>query len=130
MSLILSLLIFSTNAKADCKTDPAQYWICQGDIAATTGYLVPKLMLDAIVVEANEAKRIPGLELKLKSAETTIESLEREGTALRIANRNLEVGLAVEKQRFDFGDALIGLGVGTGLTVIAGVVIFLFRPFD
>ena len=130
ITLTLILLIFSnvvgvSTARSECRSDLSEQWLCAGDKAPYTGYLVSPLQMKGMVADAERGELVPTLRLEIA---TLSRSLQDKNTTMR--KQDLKIGslkddLFVERHKFDWGDFVKGVGLGTAIGVVA-VIIALF----
>jgi len=110
MSLTLTWSTFlSVPASAECVSDQTQFWVCKGDVAPITGYLVPKELF-------GETVRLAELGQLLESYEPVLAEIL---TGLQVVQENQQVLREVvvpPEPSFDWTAALVGFGVGTVVT--------------
>ena len=128
--LILLIVLNSANVYGLCESNEAKHFLCIGDKAWATGYLLAPEKVESLRVQSindlNENEKLKELILLVQRQRDRAVSVAEERTEMfNVMNTIIEEQNKVIKEKYSLGNVIVVSGISVGVGILIGAALLL-----
>ena len=128
--VILLIVLNSANVYGLCESNEAKHFLCIGDKAWATGYLLAPEKVESLRVQSindlNENEKLKELILLVQRQRDRAVSVAEERTEMfNVMNTIIEEQNKVIKEKYSLGNVIVVSGISVGVGILVGAAVLL-----